>query len=274
MTSVTSTTNSTSTSTASGASSVATSTLTGDFNTFLTLLTTQMRNQDPLNPTDSTQFTQQLATYAGVEQQINTNTNLSTLISLQETQQNATATSYLGDRVKYNGGTISLQNGYSEFTYDLGANADSVTISIYDQDNNLVTSSKGSTSAGTYPMVWDGTDKDGNKVGDGVYTVKVAAFDTTKNAVDCTVTGSGEVTAVVNDNGTTKLQMGDGNTIALTDVTGVVQGSGMTSTETSAWTSLLSGITDIKNSLTGGSSNGSTTGSTGNTGTTSSTTAS
>ncbi|HZZ11369.1 MAG TPA: flagellar hook capping FlgD N-terminal domain-containing protein, partial [Paraburkholderia sp.] len=86
--------------TAAGAGqSTASQQLAGNFDTFLTLLTTQLQNQDPLSPMDSTQFTQQLVAFSGVEQQINTNNNLQSLIALNQSQQAASAVSYIGHSV-------------------------------------------------------------------------------------------------------------------------------------------------------------------------------
>src|ERR1700734_3492026 len=73
--------------------------LSGNFDTFLQLLTTQLQNQDPLDPMDSNQFTQQLVEFSQVEQQINTNTNLQTLITQGTTNASAITTSYLGKNV-------------------------------------------------------------------------------------------------------------------------------------------------------------------------------
>src|ERR1700744_3656694 len=83
----------------SSTQSAAQSQLSGNFDTFLTLLTTQLQNQDPLSPMDSTQFTQQLVEYSQVEQQINTNTNLTSLISLQQAGAGAASVGYLGKNV-------------------------------------------------------------------------------------------------------------------------------------------------------------------------------
>src|SRR5580704_9781763 len=97
------TTPSTSSSGASG-SGDAMNQLSGNFDTFLTLLTTQLKDQDPTSPMDSSTFTQQLVEYSQVEQQINSNTNLQTLISQGQTQSGAYATSYLGKTVTVTGG--------------------------------------------------------------------------------------------------------------------------------------------------------------------------
>src|ERR1700712_4732508 len=83
-------------------------TLAGNFNTFLTLLTTQLKNQDPLSPMDSNAFTQQLVEFSQVEQQIDSNTNLKTLISQGQSQGTAMATTYLGKKVTITNGQAAL----------------------------------------------------------------------------------------------------------------------------------------------------------------------
>src|ERR1700755_2278089 len=103
----------------SGASSNsdAMSQLSGNFPTFLTLLTTQLKNQDPTSPMDSSTFTQQLVMYSQVEQQIGTNTNLKTLIGQGSTQLGAYATSYLGKAVSVTNGNAALTSGSAMWTY-------------------------------------------------------------------------------------------------------------------------------------------------------------
>ena len=77
-------------------SSTAGTTLAGNFQAFLTLLTTQLQNQNPLDPLDTNQFTQQLVEFASVVQQLKTNDSLSTLVSLQQTAQSTQALSFVG----------------------------------------------------------------------------------------------------------------------------------------------------------------------------------
>src|SRR5450755_1387621 len=84
--------------------------LSGNFSTFLTLLTTQLKNQDPTSPMDSSTFTQQLVQYSQVEQQIDTNTNLKTLITQGQTQAGVNASSYLGKTVTVTNGKSGLLN--------------------------------------------------------------------------------------------------------------------------------------------------------------------
>src|ERR1700754_3071469 len=103
---------------ASGASltSTAGSTLAGNFQTFLTLLTTQLQNQNPLDPLDTNQFTQQLVQFAGVEQQLRTNDQLTTLVSLQQTAQSTQALTFVGKTAVVDGASTRLTNSAATWT--------------------------------------------------------------------------------------------------------------------------------------------------------------
>src|SRR5882757_9867466 len=103
--------NATSTSSTSGSTGIDKNTLAGNFQTFLTLLTTQLKNQNPLDPLDTNQFTQQLVQFAQVEQQLKSNDQLSTLVSLQKTAQSTAAREFVGQSVAVDGKTASLANG-------------------------------------------------------------------------------------------------------------------------------------------------------------------
>src|SRR3954453_7439499 len=96
---------------AASSSGLDTSTIAGNFQTFLTLLTTQLKNQNPLDPLDTNQFTSQLVQFAQVEQQMNMNSNLTTLVSLQKTAQTTAAVGFLGSTVVVDGETAALSGG-------------------------------------------------------------------------------------------------------------------------------------------------------------------
>src|SRR5882672_9865366 len=83
-------------------------TIAGNFTTFLTLLTTQLKHQNPLDPLDTNQFTSQLVQFAGVEQQLKVNDQLSALVALQQTAQNSTALEFVGKEVGVAGDTAPL----------------------------------------------------------------------------------------------------------------------------------------------------------------------
>src|SRR6185503_18748183 len=94
-------------------------TLAGNFQTFLTLLTTQLKNQNPLDPLDTNQFTAQLVQFAQVEQQLKQNDQLATLVSLQKTAQNTAALEFVGQTVGVDGATTQLSNGSAIWNLDV-----------------------------------------------------------------------------------------------------------------------------------------------------------
>src|ERR1700735_2109129 len=95
-------------SSAAATNALASSQIAGNFQSFLTLLTTQLQNQNPLDPLDTNQFTQQLVEFAGVQQQLNTNDSLATLVSLQQTAQSTQALGFVGKTAVVNGSTAAL----------------------------------------------------------------------------------------------------------------------------------------------------------------------
>src|SRR5579862_7401479 len=109
-TTATPTTTTSNSSTAQAAGAIGSQQLAGNFNTFLTLLTTQLQNQDPLSPLDTNQFTQQLVEFASVEQQVNMNSNLQTLISMQQTSASLQALQLVGSTVTVSGNVAPLSN--------------------------------------------------------------------------------------------------------------------------------------------------------------------
>ncbi len=192
-------------STAANTAATAKTSLAGDFNTFLTMLTTQLQHQDPLSPMDSTQFTSQLVQYSSVEQEINTNSNLATLISLQQANQTSQATAYLGQNVEVSGTSLPLQNGSSNFSYTLPSAASNVQVQIADSTGAIVYSTTGNSSVGSHSMSWNGQDSSGKQLDDGIYTLTVSATNADGTAMTTTTTTTGQVTKVTNDatNGTT-----------------------------------------------------------------------
>ena len=123
--------------TAQAAGAAALPNLAGNFNDFLTLLTTQLKHQDPTSPLDPNQFTQELVQFASVEQQMNTNTSLSTMISLQQTQQAASALTFLGATVAVSGATAQLANGTANWNYSVTQPA-TASISISNASGQVV----------------------------------------------------------------------------------------------------------------------------------------
>src|SRR3954463_10382278 len=94
-------------------------TIAGNFQTFLTLLTTQLKNQNPLDPLDTNQFTAQLVQFAQVEQQLKQNDQLAALVSLQQTAQNTAALEFVGQKVGVTGNTAALSGGKAAWNLDV-----------------------------------------------------------------------------------------------------------------------------------------------------------
>jgi flagellar basal-body rod modification protein FlgD len=186
------TTSSTSTSAADSAQQQ----LSSNFDTFLTLLTTQLQNQDPLSPMDSNQFTQQLVEFSQVEQQIDSNKNLESLISLTKSQSATNAVSYLGKTLTTTDGTGALQNGQADWTYSLGEDAVSNTLIVTDSSGRVVYTAPGATTAGAHDFQWNGNDNSGNTMPDGTYTLSVHASLGSGDAADSSVTSKGQVDEV------------------------------------------------------------------------------
>ncbi|HEX4027170.1 MAG TPA: flagellar hook assembly protein FlgD [Rhizomicrobium sp.] len=182
--------------------------LSGNFDTFLQLLTTQLQNQDPTSPMDTNQFTQQLVEYSQVEQQIDTNTNLTTLISQGTSQSAAYATSYLGKTVTVSGGQGALTDGEASWNYNLGAAAASTVLSVTNSSGQTVYNGAGATAQGNNSFNWNGEDNNGNQLPDGTYTLNVAASDSSGNAITSTVTSSGQVSEINMTSGTPELTVG------------------------------------------------------------------
>src|SRR5262245_23655597 len=121
-----------------------------DFNDFLILLTTQLQNQDPLNPMDTTEFTNQLVAFAGVEQQINTNQKLDSLVSLGLGSALGNAQSYIGKVVSYVSSEFNYTGTPSDIRYSIGADAVSSKISIYDESGKVVYTAEAGKTAGVH----------------------------------------------------------------------------------------------------------------------------
>jgi flagellar basal-body rod modification protein FlgD len=190
------------------------------FDSFLKLLTTQLSNQDPLSPLDPTQFTTQLAQFSEVEQAINTNTKLQSLIDAQSSGQMASSVSYLGKIIDAPGDKAALSNGNAQWSYSLASNANAVTVAILDSQGQVVRLLSGPTAQGTHQVVWDGTDDAGNTLPDGIYQLQVAARDQVGNPISVTTNSQAPVTGVSLQGGQVMLETASGP-VALSNVASV-----------------------------------------------------
>ena len=195
-------------------------TLSADMNTFLTLLTTQLKYQDPLDPMDTAEFTNQLVQYSNVEQSIQMNDKLNNLLSLGIANLGAQAVSYIGKTAQVLGDVMPLQDGKAKATYTLNKDVQSVSVMVKDMNGKVVYSSAGQgTTAGTHEFTWDGKDTYGNQLEDGAYQIivspKVADGET---AATVTTTIFGKVTGVANDDDGVYIGLGNAVTAGLSDI--------------------------------------------------------
>ena len=172
------------------------STLAGNFQTFLTLLTTQLQNQDPLSPLDTNQFTQQLVQFASVEQQLKTNDQLTTLVSLQQTAQSTQALTFVGKTAVVDGSTATMTNASA--TWDLSVPTNSnVKISVTNSTGQTVFTGSYAVNAGNNKIfAWDGKGNDGTQWPDGKYKLTATATDTGGNSVAVSTQIQGVVSSV------------------------------------------------------------------------------
>jgi flagellar basal-body rod modification protein FlgD len=192
------------------------------FDTFLTLLTTQLQYQDPLDPMDTNEFTSQLVEFTSVEQAISTNQKLDELLALQSGMQLNDAVNYIGKTVGADGIILMLQGGEATITYDLGANAADANILVIDEQGNTVRTLEGDTSVGHHEVVWDGLDDDGEPLEDGLYGFLVTAIDSDDEPVPLVQGTEGQVTGVKLVDGEVILEI-DELEVALSDVLTIEQ---------------------------------------------------
>lgn len=147
-----------------------------DFDTFLTLLTTQLQNQDPLEPMNSKEFTQQLVSFTGVEQQISANQNLERLIEQVSAQDMSASVAYIGKEVVAQSNKARLADGEASWGYYLDGRADATEITIKDSRGVTVHKLLGETDPGDHQLVWDGKDAQGRELADGYYTIEINAL--------------------------------------------------------------------------------------------------
>jgi flagellar basal-body rod modification protein FlgD len=195
------TSSSSSGSSGAAATALASSQIAGNFQSFLTLLTTQLQNQNPLSPLDTNQFTQQLVEFAGVQQQLNTNDSLATLVSLQQTAQSTQALGFVGKTAVVKGSTATLTSSSatsSSATWLINVpTASNVTINITNSSGQTVFSSTAAAAAGNaQPFTWNGQGSDGTQQPDGNYTLTATAKDSANNTVAITTDVAGVVTSV------------------------------------------------------------------------------
>jgi flagellar basal-body rod modification protein FlgD len=186
------------TSTAQAAGVVGSQQLAGNFNTFLKLLTSQLQHQDPLNPLDTNQFTQQLVEFASVEQQVNMNSNLQTLISMQQTSESLQALQLVGANVTINSNTATLSKATgSPATWGFSSPAPATgAVTITSSTGQVALTGTISLSAGSQSFTWNGQGNNGVTWPDGNYTLSINATGANGQPVTVSTQVQGTISSI------------------------------------------------------------------------------
>ena len=191
------------------------------FDSFLTLLTAQFTHQDPLEPLDPNEFTDQLVSFTNVEQSIATNKNLEQLLASYQSNELASAVSFIGKAIEAPGSTSVLNKRSARWSYQLGAEAQATTIKVLDSSGKTVFQTIGQTGLGRHDFEWNGNDAFGNPLPDGPYTLAVSAADSQNTAIDTTTNLIATAQAVLTEDGVNKVDVG-GFTVPLSSIVAVI----------------------------------------------------
>lgn len=198
-----------------------------DKDSFMLLLVTQFKYQDPLNPMDDKEFISQMAQFSSLEQMMNLNTSMESLVTATNNQQMVNATSYIGKLVTVSGNSIgkvtdgkTKETSVSTFRYAFGDNVVKGTLTVRDSSGNTVYTEDlaGKQKDVTFEFKWDGKDATGKDMPDGVYTVALSAFNSNGEAVLSDQVVDATVTGVLTQDGVVYLGMDGGQMMALADV--------------------------------------------------------
>jgi flagellar basal-body rod modification protein FlgD len=178
-----------------------------NFEQFLTLLTTQLKNQSPLEPLDTNKFTEQLVQFASVEQQLKTNDTLSALLSLSKTSTVNNAMSFVGSTITADGRTSTLANGVARWQLN-APRAGTATIEVKNAAGEVVATTTQTLQGGEETFAWNGRTSAGAVAPPGSYSIVLNARDATGTAMTVATDLQGVVDAVDLQGATPILKIG------------------------------------------------------------------
>jgi flagellar basal-body rod modification protein FlgD len=185
---------------------------------FMTLLVTQMKNQDPLNPLDNAQVTSQLAQLSTVTGIDKLNTTLNSLMGSYKSSESLQAAGMIGHGVLVPGGGTTLASGSAVMGVDLSRAADNVTVTVFDGSGKAVHSiDLGKQDAGIQALQWDGKTDSGTAAADGSYTFNITATSGGES-VDATALSFGQVGSVTTGTAGVKLNLSGVGAVNQADV--------------------------------------------------------
>jgi len=194
------------------------------YSTFMTLLTTQLKNQDPTSPLDTNAFTQQLVAMTGVQQQLLSNQLLQTIANNATNGGVSSAVGLIGKSATASSATATLSGGQANWTYNLAGDATGATITISDSSGKAVYSTTPDATgltAGDHTFTWNGKNFSGLQLADGgTYTISIAAANGSGSAVATTTSISGQVGSVTESGGQTMVKIG-ATSVPLSSITSV-----------------------------------------------------
>jgi len=211
-------------SSSSSSSSAISASVQSEYNTFLTILTTELQNQDPTSPLDTNQFTSQLVQFSALEQNLQTNSLLQQLVTNQSQGQVNSALGYLGHTVQATGDSFQLDGTSTDtptLAYSLASNANTAVLNVVNSAGQTVRQISVPTTAGAHSETFDGNDTSGEQLPAGTYTFQVQATDTKGNAIAATTYETGEVTGIDTTDGVVNLHIG-GVTVPASNVVQVI----------------------------------------------------
>ena len=170
-------------------------TIAQNFDAFLLLLTTQLKNQSPLDPMDTNQFTQQLVQFASVEQQLRSNDTLNALLTSVRASAVSTAASFVGMEITADGNKARLTNGKAEWMLN-AARGGQASITITDSQGNVVAAKTMTVTAGAQKFTWDGKTSTGTDAAAGDYKITVSAKDASGQEISVKTEITGRVDTV------------------------------------------------------------------------------
>jgi flagellar basal-body rod modification protein FlgD len=189
-----------------------------DYDSFLKLLTAQLKNQDPLSPMDPTQFMSQLAQMSTVEQTMKTNDTLGQVLDAVKASGMRMDMAYIGRSVEASSNALTLSGGTAKTAYAVDGTAAGVRVEVLDDAGRTIYATAGSAQSGRQVFTWNGTRSDGSTAPDGLYHIKVSAADTDGKALNVATVITDTVKEVRTSNGVTSLVLKSGATVADTDV--------------------------------------------------------
>lgn len=180
---------------------------------WISILATQLQNQDPTDPVDTTEYTNQLIGISQLEQQTLSNETMSDLLISLQSVENDTSYGYLGEEITALGDTAPLSDGAARWIYDLPSDATDVVLEVQDTDGNIVYTADGETTSGVHTFDWDGTSDDGSIAEDAPYILSISAYSDDGELLDVTQYVQGTVTNIASD-GTETLLVMDGVSVS------------------------------------------------------------